>query len=270
MSFFTFTIHATDPVVAFSIGPIDIHWYGLAYLVSFLAAWFYAIYLGKLPPRNIPKLVFDDLLFWIVLGGIIGGRLGFVFLYNWDYYLRNPIEILYTWQGGMSIHGGILGAILTIFYYTYSRKLSFWAITDCLVPGLPIGLFLGRIANFANGELYGRVTESPLGVVFASGGPYPRHPSQLYEAFLEGFILFIILFAASKCSKARARIGFISGIFGIFYALSRITSEFFREPDSQIGYILDYFTMGQILSLPLLIAGLYLVFRKAPLNETRT
>jgi phosphatidylglycerol:prolipoprotein diacylglycerol transferase len=267
MSIFAFTIYATEPVVAFSIGPLNIHWYGLAYLFAFLGAWRYGIYLGKLSPRHFDKSVFDDLLFWTVLGGILGGRLGFVFFYNWDYYLRNPLEILYTWQGGMSIHGGIIGAMLTIFYYTYREKFSFWQITDCITPGVPIGLFLGRLANFANGELYGRVTDSSFGVVFASGGPFMRHPSQLYEAFLEGLVLFVLLFFASRCEKVRTKTGMISGIFAVFYALFRIIVEFFREPDPQIGYILDHFTMGQILSLPILLLGLYLVLRPTPKKE---
>lgn len=259
-----YTIHATEPVVAFSIGPLNIHWYGLAYLVAFVLAWRLAIYQGKLSPRNFEKPIFDDLLFWTVLGGIIGGRLGFVLLYHWDYYLRNPIEILYTWQGGMSIHGGIIGAMLTIFYYTYSKKLPFWSITDCIVPGVPIGLFLGRIANFFNGELYGRLTDSPIGVVFASGGPYPRHPSQLYEAFGEGLFLFILLFLVSRSEALRKKTGAISGLFGIGYAIVRICVEFFREPDAQLGFLFESFTMGQILSLPILLLGLYLLLRKRP------
>lgn len=260
MTFLTFTITALEPVVAFSLGPLQVHWYGLAYLAAFLIGWWAAIRLGKQHPRGFVQKDFDDLLPWMLGGVILGGRMGYILFYNWERFSQHPIEIFYIWEGGMSFHGGLIGSILAIYLYARRHKLNFLMLTDVMALVTPIGLFLGRIANFVNGELYGRVTDVTWGVVFKSGGPYPRHPSQLYEAALEGIVLFAVLHLMNRREAVRAHAGHISGFFLILYGLSRIIVEFFREPDVQIGYLMTYFTQGQLLSLPLLLLGTYLYF----------
>ncbi len=245
-----------DPV-AVSIGPIAIRWYALAYLSAFLLGWKYVIYLaGKNPEQRPNRLDLDDFLPWGILGVILGGRVGYVLFYQTAMYLHNPLEIFMLWHGGMSFHGGALGMILAMIIYAWRKKIYVLRLTDWVCCAVPIGLFLGRIANFINGELFGRVTDAPWGMVFPHGGELPRHPSQLYEAALEGLVLFLILFALAHNKKVRERPGIISGIFLIGYALSRITVEFFREPDVQIGFLFDYFTMGQLLCIPMIIGGL--------------
>jgi phosphatidylglycerol:prolipoprotein diacylglycerol transferase len=256
MSFFTFTITATEPVIAFSLGPIDVRWYGLAYLATFIIGWRLAIRLGAQTPRTIQRQDFDDLVPWMLGGVILGGRLGYVFFYNFPYYSQHLAEIFYTWEGGMAFHGGLLGAITALFIFAKRRGIPFFMLTDVIAIVTPIGLFLGRIANFANGELFGRTTESPLGVVFANGGPYPRHPSQLYEAVLEGLLLGGLLLLANRKPEIRARPGVISALFLVGYGLARLSVEFFREPDVQIGYVFEIFTQGQLLSVPIVLAGL--------------
>jgi phosphatidylglycerol:prolipoprotein diacylglycerol transferase len=245
-----------DPV-AVSIGPIAIRWYALAYLSAFLLGWKYVTYLaGKNPEQRPNRLDLDDFLPWGILGVILGGRVGYVLFYQTAMYLHNPLEIFMLWHGGMSFHGGALGMILAMIVYAWRKKIYVLRLTDWVCCAVPIGLFLGRIANFINGELFGRVTDAPWGMVFPHGGELPRHPSQLYEAALEGLVLFLILFALAHNKKVRERPGIISGVFLIGYALSRITVEFFREPDAQIGFLFDYFTMGQLLCIPMIIGGL--------------
>lgn len=255
MNLLNFTITSLEPVVAFSIGPVHVHWYGLAYLTAFLVGWWLAVRLGAQSPRHLGRKVFDDLLPWMLGGVILGGRLGYVFFYNWERFSQNPIEILYTWEGGMAFHGGLFGCIMAILIYARRNKLSFLMLTDVMALVTPIGLFLGRIANFVNGELYGRLTDQPWGVVFRSGGPYPRHPSQLYEAALEGLVLFAVLNLMNRRESIRARLGMIGASFMMGYGLCRFSVEFFREPDIQIGYIMTYFTKGQLLSLPVIGVG---------------
>lgn len=251
-----------DPV-AFALGPIQIHWYALAYLVGFVGGWVYCARMLKRygTPSPVKPAMLDDLLTWIIVGVILGGRLGYVLFYNSILYLHNPLDIFKLWQGGMSFHGGFAGVLIAVALWARRNKLPFLAVTDVAAIAAPIGIFLGRIANFINGELYGRVTTSPLGVIFPNGGPLPRHPSQLYEAVLEGLVLFIVLLVLALKRDAWARHGLLSGVFLIGYAFSRILVEFLREPDAHIGFLFNTFTMGQLLSLPLLIAGIWIVAR---------
>ncbi|NBX66892.1 MAG: prolipoprotein diacylglyceryl transferase [Proteobacteria bacterium] len=251
-----------DPV-AFALGPIQIHWYALAYLTGFVGGWVYAAFLlkryGGLSPVKAPML--DDLLTWMIVGVILGGRLGYVLFYNSILYLHNPLDVFKLWQGGMSFHGGFVGVLIAIAIWARRNKLSFLTVTDVAAVATPIGLFFGRIANFVNGELYGRVTTAPWGVIFPNGGPLPRHPSQLYEAALEGLVLFIVLYVLARKRDAWSREGLLSGVFLIGYSLARMAVELVREPDAQIGFIAGGLTMGQLLSLPLLLAGIWIVIR---------
>ncbi len=248
-----------DPI-AFQIGPFAIHWYGLAYVVGILGWWRYSLWLTKKFPLINRKMV-DDYLVWAVIGVIVGGRLGYVIFYNPSKYMANPLEIFQVWKGGMAFHGGLLGIVITTAIYCYQRNIYFLNFSDLACCGVPIGLFFGRLANFINGELYGRLTKTSWGVFFPQGGPFPRHPSQLYEAFLEGTILFILLAYGALFTRWPSRRGLLTGIFLTGYALARITAECFREPDAFIGYFAGGLTMGQILSLPLLAFGLFLGLR---------
>jgi len=193
---------------------------------------------------------------------VLGGRVGYVLFYNFHVYAQDPFAILRVWEGGMSFHGGLIGVILAMAMFSYSRKLNFLAISDAVAVATPIGLFLGRLANFVNAELYGRVTDVPWAFVFPRAGPMPRHPSQLYEAALEGLVLFVVLWLLGRSEKIRNRHGALAGVFLIGYPLSRIIVESVREPDVQIGYLIGGTTMGQWLSVPFLLVGLYLLVRR--------
>ncbi|WP_341764127.1 prolipoprotein diacylglyceryl transferase [Candidatus Tisiphia endosymbiont of Beris chalybata] len=247
--------------VAFYVGPFAVHWYSLAYICGIILAWFYAYKIIKKFKINITHFQLEKFVTWAVLGIIIGGRLGYVLLYDPLQYLAEPIKILKTYEGGMSFHGGMLGVIISSYFFCYKYKINFLALGDILATIAPIGLFLGRIANFINGELYGRVTNMPWGIVFPSSDLQPRHPSQLYEAIFEGIILFLILFYATFRNKTIKIAGINSAIFLIFYSIFRIIIELFRQPDSQIGFIYSNLTMGQILTVPMLILGSYLLVR---------
>lgn len=255
-----FPIHLPplDPVI-FSIGPLAIRWYSVAYIIGILFALFW---LKKSNDREkfLSESAYDNWLTWAILSIILGGRLGYVLFYNLPYFIENPLEIFAFWHGGMSFHGGLLGAIFGMWLFARHYKIDFLQLTDNLSIAAPIGLFCGRIANFINMELYGRVTGSDFGVIFPTGGPLPRHPSQLYEAFLEGIVLFIILISLKHFTKISQFKGKLSGVFLIFYGSFRAFVEIFREPDEQIGFLFDYLTLGQILSLPLVLFGIYLVF----------
>ncbi len=247
--------------IAFSLGPLQIRWYALAYLAGFVLGWQYALKLVRHDPGRRPNAEdIDEILPWLVLGVILGGRLGYVLFYNLEYYLENPLHIPFVWEGGMSFHGGFLGVVVAIMAYARRHKFQVLALSDVISSVVPIGLFFGRIANFINGELFGRVTEVSWGVVFPQGGSLPRHPSQLYEAFLEGICLFIALFIAGRYPGVRQRPGTLSGIFLVGYGLSRFIVEFFREPDAQIGYLLGVFSMGQLLSFPMILLGVGIVY----------
>jgi len=244
------------------IGPLSIRWYGLMYLIGFICS--YLIVKREINRRGlqVEKDFLENLYFYLILGLLLGARLGYVLFYNLPHYLNHPLEVFAIWQGGMSFHGGLIGVILSALFFTKAKKFDFFTLTDMLVLTAPIGLGLGRIGNFINGELYGRITDVPWAMIFPDGGPLPRHPSQLYEAFLEGFVLFVALwFLKDKFSKS----GVLSSIFLILYGIFRFFVEFFREPDPQIGYILGLFTMGQILCSIMILSGLGLFFyrRKA-------
>ncbi|BDW97356.1 prolipoprotein diacylglyceryl transferase [Thalassospira tepidiphila] len=246
---------AIDPI-AISIGPIAIRWYALAYIAGLLLGWKYVVYYCTKTPNIMRKRDVDDLLFWATLGVILGGRLGYILFYNLDYYLDNPANILKVWQGGMAFHGGFMGVIVAIILFARKRNISILAVLDAAAVATPIGLFFGRIANFINGELYGRTTDVAWGFVFPNGGPEPRHPSQLYEAALEGLILFVVLFILSRKAFVRHRPGILGGTFVAGYGISRIIVEFFRQPDAQLGYLAGGITMGQVLSIPMVLAGI--------------
>lgn len=250
--------HNIDPV-AFRFGTIELHWYGLMYLFGFVLGWILGRYRAAQPDSGWSKADVDDLLTCTMLGVIIGGRLGYVCFYDLSSYLDNPIEIFKIWHGGMSFHGGLLGAVGAFWYFAHSRKRTFWNVSDFVSPLVPQALFWGRLGNFINGELWGKTTDLPWGIVFKSGGSAARHPSQLYEALLEGLALFVVLWIYS--SKKR-KPGQVSGVFAIGYALARISVEFVRMPDAHIGYLAyGWLTMGQLLCLPLLILGIWLVWR---------
>lgn len=250
-----------DPV-AFAIGPIQIRWYALAYLTGFLAGWRYCLSLagGRGAQPRPDKNDIDDFLPWAIAGVILGGRIGYILFYNFDAYLSAPVEILKLWHGGMSFHGGLIGVIAALVLFARRRGFAVLNLSDLLACVAPLGLFFGRLANFVNGELYGRAGDVPWAVVFPRGGPEPRHPSQIYEALLEGLVLFAVLFVLARRETIRARPGILSGVFLAGYALFRFGVEFFREPDEQVGYILGVLTMGQILCLPMFALGAGLAF----------
>jgi phosphatidylglycerol:prolipoprotein diacylglycerol transferase len=246
-----------DPV-AFSIWIFDVRWYALAYISGLILAWLYCRWLSKLPPKRLKPVDFDDFLLWATLGVVLGGRLGYVLFYKPDYYLANPLEVIFIWHGGMSFHGGLLGVVTAVGLFAHSRGVSYFTLSDIVAAATPIGLCLGRIANFINGELYGRTTDStevPWAMVFRQGGPIARHPSQLYEALLEGVLLFILLYVMVR-KGALERTGLISGAFMIGYGLARIVAEFFRAPDDFLQFVLPNTTMGQVLSLPMVLIGI--------------
>lgn len=257
---------AIDPV-AFHLGPLAVRWYALAYMTGLIFAVWYAkrlvttpaLWDGTTPPLK-PQAV-DNLLLWATFGVVLGGRLGYVLFYNPTYYLGHPGDILKVWSGGMSFHGGFLGVAVALFLYGRWHGVGLDRLLDLAAPGVPIGLMLGRITNFINGELFGRVSDVPWAMVFPMGGDVTRHPSQLYEAGLEGALLFIVLRIATHHYKALARPGMVSAVFAMGYGLARIAAEFFRQPDGQIGYLGGGLTMGMALSLPLLAIGGWLMAR---------
>jgi len=247
-----------DPV-ALSLGPLQIHWYALAYVVGFIAAWRLAIYicgLDKDDTRRPNKLDIDDYMTWAIIGVLLGGRLGYVLFYNLPTYWDSPTEALKIWHGGMAFHGGVIGVITSLVLFSAIKKVPFLKLADIAAAVTPIGFFLGRCANFINGELYGRVTDVSWGVVFPRGGEDPRHPSQLYEAATEGILLFIILFALIHVKAVRERAGTVSAFFMLGYGIFRFGCEFFREPDIQLGFIVEQVTMGQILCIPMILGGI--------------
>jgi phosphatidylglycerol:prolipoprotein diacylglycerol transferase len=261
---------AINPVLI-SIGPFAVRWYALAYIVGIITGWFYAraiIASDRLWGGRAPFTVtdFDDFVIWITLGIILGGRIGYVLFYNLPHFAANPIEIFELWNGGMSFHGGVIGCILAVVLFAKQRAVPTLSLADVTAAVAPIGLFLGRLANFINGELWGRPTDVPWAMVFPHGGDLPRHPSQLYEAALEGVVLFIVL-ALLMHSGALKRPGLLTGVFAIGYAVARTTCEFFREPDIQLGFLWGGLTMGMLLCIPLLLAGiavLAIAFQRAP------
>lgn len=251
---------AIDPVLV-SVGPFAIRWYALAYIAGLIIGWRYCLALATRSPHIVQRKDVDDFLVWATIGVVLGGRTGYVLFYQPGYYFAHPLQILELWHGGMSFHGGALGVAVAIVLFTVQRRISLLGFADIIICAVPIGLFFGRIANFINGELWGRVTDVAWAMVFPTGGPLPRHPSELYEAFLEGIVLFTILFYLQHFTRSRERRGALTGVFLMGYAIARITAEFFRQPDAFLGFILPGVTMGQLLSLPLLAIGFYLLLR---------
>ncbi|MCH9643570.1 MAG: prolipoprotein diacylglyceryl transferase [Gammaproteobacteria bacterium] len=246
-----------DPV-AFKIGPIKVHWYGLMYLVGFIGAYLLGVYRAKHSRGKWNSEQVADIIFYAAIGVIVGGRIGYMLFYNFPTLIHQPWVTFYVWDGGMSFHGGMIGAIIALLLLTRKFQKSLIEITDFVAPLVPIGLAAGRLGNFINGELWGRVTTVPWAMVFPNAGPLPRHPSQLYEFFLEGVVLFIILWWFS--SKPRPRFA-VSAMFLLCYGCFRFFLEFFRNPDPQLGFIVgNSLTMGQILSIPMIIVGIIGVF----------
>tara|TARA_B100000579_G_scaffold423297_1_gene426308 strand:- start:462 stop:1229 length:768 start_codon:yes stop_codon:yes gene_type:complete len=251
-------IHNFDPV-AIQIFSLEIRWYSLSYIFGILIAWIYCKKI-LINDKNIKNL-FDDLISYLIIGIIIGGRLGYVLFYNLKYYLNNLIEIPMIWLGGMSFHGGLLGVILTTMIFSKKHNINKYIFLDLISVSAPIGIFLGRISNFINSELYGRETDIFWSVIFTKVDDLSRHPSQIYEAILEGLVLFIIMLVYTK-KNYLSKPGFISALFLMFYSLFRFITEFYRTPDDQLGFIILNLTMGQIISLFFLSFGFYLFLKK--------
>ena len=244
-------IHELNPI-AFSLFNFKIYWYSLSYLFGFIFSYCYVKFVLNKDFVNMDFKIFEDFIGWAVLGVIFGGRIGYVIFYNLNFYLENPIEILKIWQGGMSFHGGLIGLILSIFFFSKSKKVNFLDLLNLVSSCAPIGLFLGRLANFVNRELIGRPTNSDWGVIFFENDVL-RHPSQIYEAIFEGLIIFFVIFYIIK--KKYYRFLNISSLFLIMYGIFRFTIEFYREPDSHLGFIFMNISMGQLLCLPMILIG---------------
>lgn len=271
-----------DPVI-FAIGPFAIRWYALAFVFGLLIGWRYLRIFNNWAPavtgetrilsftsragpegaEDVKRNV-DDFLVWATIGVVLGGRIGYVLFYNFAYYAANPLAVLQVWQGGMSFHGGLAGMVVAVILFARVRKIPFLALADAVSAAAPIGLFLGRLANFVNGELWGRTTDVPWAVVFPGAGPTPRHPSQIYEALLEGLVLFLVLFLLSRNETIRRRPGILTGVFFIGYALARGFVELFRQPDAHIGFLPGGTTMGQLLSIPVLLIGVGFIMWAKP------
>jgi len=245
-----------DPVII-RIGPFAVRWYGVMYLFGFTASFFLVRHQIKKKGLKFSEDFVDSLYSYLILGLLVGARLGYVVFYDLPEYIRNPLEIFALWHGGMSFHGGLIGSIVAGVVFCRRSKVDFWQVSDLVIVTAPIGLGLGRLGNFINGELYGRVANVPWAMVFPGGGPLPRHPSQLYELFLEGVVLFTVLWVL----KDRvSRSGVLTSFFLLFYGIFRFALEFVREPDVQLGYILGPFTMGQVLSSSMVVIGAVLLY----------
>jgi len=263
MSLFVLPFPAIDPVLI-QVGPLAIRWYALAYIFGILLGWLYARALirnEKLWGGPAPMTVvdFDDFVLWVTLGIILGGRFGYVLFYNPAHFAANPLEIFQLWHGGMSFHGGFAGCVAAVMLFAWQRGIPILSLGDLTCAVAPIGLTLGRIANFINGELWGRAADVPWAMVFPGAGPMPRHPSQLYEATLEGAVLLAVLALLIRAGALR-RPGLILGAFSLGYGIARSFCEFFREPDAQLGFLWGGMTMGMLLSVPLMIAGIVLIW----------
>jgi phosphatidylglycerol:prolipoprotein diacylglycerol transferase len=264
-----------DPVLI-NIGPFAIRWYALAYIAGIFLAWWYCKRLvadAKLwgpagPPMKGTD--FDDFVVWAALGIVAGGRIGYVLFYDLPHYLAAPADIVAVWRGGMSFHGGFLGVVLAMMLFSRRRRIPFWPLIDVVATAVPFGLFFGRVANFINGELFGRITDVPWAIIFPNGGDLPRHPSQLYEAGLEGIALFIFLRILTYRYHRLATPAFVSGGFAFGYGLARTFVEFFREPDIQIGYLAGGLTMGMLLSIPMIVFGIGLMIWSARRSAAET
>ena len=252
-----------DPVF-FHIGPLPVRWYALAYMVGLIGGWFYARalvqndrYWGKTPRPSAASI--DDLLIYVAFGVILGGRLGYVLFYNAEFFMAQPLKVFAVWEGGMAFHGGLAGAALAIWLFARRHKVPALTVADICAAVVPIGILLGRLANFIKPELWGRRTDVAWAMVFPEAGPVPRHPSQLYEAALEGVLLLILLYVAARLGALK-RPGLVAGLFGVGYGIARIICEFFREPDPQLGFLFGGATMGMLLSIPLILVGIWLIW----------
>ena len=258
-------VHNFDPVLI-DLGFFQIKWYSIAYIMGIILGWAYALRIIKKLQKNtesfepVKKSDFDDLLVYLILGIILGGRLGYIIFYNLEYYIQNSFEIFKLWQGGMSFHGGLLGVIVAIFIFSKNKNTNFFRYSDIVACVAPIGIFLGRIANFINGELFGKISTLPWAVIFPNGGNIARHPSQIYEAILEGIVLFILINFLALKKHLIIKTGYISSFFLITYSILRIFSENFREPDQHLGYLFNYFSMGTLLSILTLMSGFLIIF----------
>ena len=244
-----------DPILI-ELGPLRLSWYGLMYVFGFVASYLLVRYQMKRKDFGISKLEVENLYFYLILGLVIGARLGYVLFYDLKMYLADPFEIVAIWRGGMSFHGGLIGVLIVAIVFCWKNKRSFWKVTDLIIVTAPIGLALGRIGNFINGELWGRVTRVPWGMIFPKGGPLPRHPSQLYESALEGWLLFGILW---YLKDKRLPAGGLLAVFLFLYGAFRFFVEFFREPDVQLGFVVGSFTMGQVLCTLMMVGGIVLL-----------
>jgi phosphatidylglycerol---prolipoprotein diacylglyceryl transferase len=252
-----------DPVIV-QIGPFAVRWYGMMYIAGFALSYLLLVYQIGRKSLAVTRAQIDDLYFYLILGLLVGARLGYVLFYNFRFFLEHPVEIFVLWHGGMSFHGGFIGALLAGYLGIKRKKIDFWKAADLIIPTAPIGIGLGRLGNFINGELYGRPSSVPWAMVFPEGGPMPRHPSQLYEAAMEGLLLFVILWFYKD---RKGRDGDVFALFLILYGIFRTCCELFREPDVQLGYLFGFITMGQILSLTMVCVGLllkYVYLRKRP------
>jgi phosphatidylglycerol:prolipoprotein diacylglycerol transferase len=262
-----------DPILV-HIGPLAVRWYALAYIVGIIAGWFYARAIIASPrlwggPAPFTVVDFDDFIIWVTLGIILGGRIGYVLFYNLPHFAAHPAEIIALWKGGMSFHGGFIGCVLAVVLFAWRRDIPFLSLGDVTTAVAPIGLFLGRLANFINGELWGRPTDVPWAMIFPNGGPLARHPSQLYEAGLEGLVLLLVLGVLVRFGALR-RPGLVTGAFALGYGDGRIFCELFREPDAQLGFLWGGLTMGMLLCIPLILAGFAVIayaLTRAPIGK---
>jgi phosphatidylglycerol---prolipoprotein diacylglyceryl transferase len=249
-----------DPVIV-KVGPLSLRWYGLMYILGFVSSYLLVMYQVRKRNLKIERAVIDDLYFYLILGLIVGARLGYALFYNPMFYIMNPVEVLVLWHGGMSFHGGLIGAFIAGYVVIRKRHLPFFTIADLILPTCPVGIGFGRIGNFINGELFGKPSSVPWAMIFPQGGHVPRHPSQLYEAFFEGFLLFAILWVYKEHKK---REGDVFALFLILYGVFRTFCEFFRQPDEQLGYLFGLISMGQLLSLVVTGLGLFLKYCYLP------
>ena len=264
-------VHNFDPVLV-DLGFFQIRWYSISYILGIILGWLYAIRIIKQITINkynyqpITASHFGDLIVYLILGIVVGGRLGYVIFYNFEYYHQNFFDIFKLWKGGMSFHGGLVGIIIAIFIFSKKTKINFFKFSDIVACVAPIGIFLGRIANFINGELYGKISSLPWAIIFPYGGSVARHPSQIYEAILEGVILFILINYLALKKRLLFKTGYISGLFLVSYSILRIFSEIFREPDIHLGLFFNYFSLGTLLSMITLVAGMVIII-SAKKNE---
>ncbi|MBO6948836.1 MAG: prolipoprotein diacylglyceryl transferase [Rhodospirillales bacterium] len=258
--FFAIPFPNIDPVL-FQVGVFAIRWYSLAYIAGLVLGWVMMKRMCRWDPVVCEKDAIDDFLVWATFGVILGGRIGMVLFYQFDYYMANPAKIIAVWEGGMSFHGGFLGVVAAAIIFTRKRGISTLRFGDLIACVAPIGLFFGRVANFINGELWGRTSDVAWAMVFPTGGPLPRHPSQLYEAALEGLILFAVVMTLVRMESVRRRPGLLMGTFIAGYGVARIVGEFFREPDAYIGFLAFGTTWGQWLSLPMIAVGVFFILR---------